>query len=201
MQRREVVRLLLGTAAIPLLPREVLALFQQAHAQLPSAPALRTLTPHQDAIVSTIAELIIPETETPGAKSVRVNEFIDLILSEWFDAEDKANFLTGIDGVDRQSHELYSKDFVDCTAVQQKQLLTAMDEELTEMRQADRHAMRLRGRRQMPADRSFFYAVKQLTLVGYFTSEEGAKQTLHYQVIPADHSACVPLAEAEEATK
>lgn len=200
MQRREVVRLLLGTAAIPLLPRDVLGLLQQLHDQLPVAPALKTLTPHQDTIVSTIAEWIIPQTETAGAKAVRVNEFIDLILSDWFDAEDKANFLAGIDGVDKQSRELYGKDFVDCSSLQQKQLLTAMDQELTEMRQADRQAKRLRGRKQMPADRSFFYAMKQLTLVGYFTSEEGAKQALHYQVVPADHTACAPL-EEEEAAK
>lgn len=200
MQRREVVRLLLGTAAIPILPRDVLGILQQVQDALPATPALKTLTPHQDAIVSTIAEWIIPQTDTPGAKAVRVNEFIDLIVSDWFDAEDKANFLAGIDGVDKQSRELYSKDFAECSSLQQKQLLTTMDEELTEMRQVDRHATRLRGRKQMPADRSFFYAMKQLTLVGYFTSEEGAKQALHYQVIPSQHVGCAPL-EEEEATK
>lgn len=201
MQRREVVRLLLGTAAIPLLPRDVLGLLQQAHDQLPAAPALKTLTPHQDATVATIAEWIIPQTDTPGAKAVRVNEFIDLIVTDWFDADDKARFLAGLDGVDQQSRELYGKDFADCSSLQQKQLLIAMDEELTEMRQADRQARRLRGRKQMPANRSFFHAMKQLTLVGYFTSEEGAKQALHYQVIPSQHTGCAPVAEEEEATK
>lgn len=200
MQRREAIRLLLGTAALPLLPREVFALFQQAHGDLPASPALKTLNPHQDATVTAIAEWIIPQTETPGAKAVRVNEFIDLILSEWFDDEDRGKFMAGLAEVDTESHNLYGKDFVDCTTVQQKQMLTALDEQLTEMRQAEVHAPG-RRRRVMSTDNSFFRAMKGLTLVGYFTSEDGAKQALHYEVIPSQHDACAPLQEAEEAAK
>jgi hypothetical protein len=200
MQRRTAIRLLLGTAALPLLPRDVFALLRQVHDALPTAPALKTLNPHQDATVTTIAELIVPQTETPGAKAVRVNEFIDLILSEWFDDEDRRKFLAGLADVDAQSHDLYGKDFVDCTTLQQKQLLTALDEQLTEMRQAEIHAPRRRPR-VMATDNSFFRAMKGLTLVGYFTSEEGAKQALHYEVIPSQHTQCVPLPEEEEAAK
>lgn len=199
MQRREVIRLLLGTAALPLLPREVFALLSQVHDQLPAAPALKTLNPHQDATVTTIAEWIIPQTETPGAKAVRVNEFIDLILTEWYDDEDRTKFLAGLTNVDTQCRDLFGRDFVDCSALQQKQFLTALDEELTETRQAEIHLSQ-RRRRVGPAHQTFFYAMKQLTLAGYFTSEEGAKQALHYEVIPSQHSACVPL-EEEEAAK
>jgi len=198
MQRREVIRLLLGTAALPLLPREVFALLSQVHRELPASAALKTLNPHQDATVTTIAELIIPQTDTPGAKAVRVNEFIDLILTEWYDDEDRASFLAGLANVDTQSRDLFGKDFVDCPAAQQKQLLTALDEELTEMRQSDVHAPH-RRRMTGPAHQSFFYAIKQLTLVGYFTSEEGAKQALHYEVIPSKHIQCAPLEEPEAA--
>jgi hypothetical protein len=198
MQRREVIRLLLGTAALPLLPREVFALLRQVHSELPAAPALKTLNPHQDATVTTMAEWIIPQTETPGAKAVRVNEFIDLILTEWYDDEDRASFLAGLANVDTQSRDLFGKDFVDCPATQQKQLLTALDEELTERRQSDVHSPH-RRRMTGPAHQSFFYAIKQLTLVGYFTSEEGAKQALHYEVIPSKHIQCAPIEEPEAA--
>ena len=109
MQRREVIRLLLGTAALPLLPREVFALLSQVHNELPATPALKTLNPHQDATVTTMAELIIPQTETPGAKAVRVNEFIDLILTEWCDDEDRTKFLAGLANVDTQSRDLFGK--------------------------------------------------------------------------------------------
>jgi len=200
MQRREVIRLLLGTAAIPLLPRAVLGLLRQVHDQLPAATALKTLTPHQDALVAAIAEWIIPQTDTPGAKAARVNEFIDLILTEWYDADDRSRFLAGLDDVDKQSRDFYGGDFLECSSPQQEQLLTTFDERLTESRQAEVHMSRRGRQRITPADRSFFYAMKQLTLVGYFTSEEGAKQALHYQVIPSRHEACAPL-EEEEAAK
>jgi hypothetical protein len=200
MQRRKAIRLLLGTAALPLLPRNVFALLRQVHEALPATPAFKTLNPHQDATVTTIAESIIPQTETPGAKAVRVNEFIDLILTDWFDDEDRAKFLAGLANVDTQCRDLFGKDFIDCSALQQKQMLTALDEELTEMRQADIHTWR-RRRHAVAADKSFFHAMKQLTLVGYFTSEEGAKQALHYEIIPSQHIQCAPLPEEEEAAK
>src|SRR6266550_1011344 len=198
MQRREVVRLLLGTAALPLLPKEVFALLSQARSEAPAIAAPRTLNPHQDATVTTITELIIPQTETPGAKAARVNEFIDLILTDWFEAEDRTKFLAGLADIDKASQEACGKDFVDCTPIQQKQLLTAFDEELTEMRQADIYSSH-RRRRNLMSDRSFFYALKQLTLVGYFTSEVGAKQALHYEVIPSKHIQCAPIEEPEAA--
>jgi hypothetical protein len=73
MQRRDALKLLAGAAALPLLPRDVFAFFRSVHEQLPSSMALQTLSPQQNAIVTAINEIIIPETETPGAKSVRVN--------------------------------------------------------------------------------------------------------------------------------
>ncbi|HUM03901.1 MAG TPA: gluconate 2-dehydrogenase subunit 3 family protein [Terriglobales bacterium] len=199
MQRREVIRLLFGTAALPLAPRDVLALLVQAHDQLPATPSLKTLKPHQDMTVAAIAEWIIPQTDTPGAKAARVNEFIDLILTEWCDEDDKEAFLTGLDNVDIQSRSLFGKNFVDCPPVQQMELLTILDEELTQMKQAEVGGSRRRRRHYGSVDRSFFHTIKQLTLVGYFTSEEGARQALHYEIIPSQHTGCAPLEEPEAA--
>ncbi len=200
MQRREVIRILFGTAALPLLSRDAFSLLRQVHDQLPATSALKTLNPHQDATVTTMAELIIPQTDTPGAKATRVNEFIDLILTEWFDEEERTKFLAGLTTLDTQSRDLFGKDFVDCAAVQQKQLLTALDEELTEVRQDEVNLPRRRRLEFDPYHRPFFFAMKQLTLVGYFTSEAGAKQALHYEIIPSHHVQCAPL-EKEEAAK
>src|ERR1700756_5255148 len=116
MHRREPLQLLAGAAALPLLSRDAFSLFHQVQDQLRAGSALKTLNPHQDATVTTMAELIIPQTETPGAKAVRVNEFIDLILTEWYDDEDRTKFLAGLANVDTQSRDLFGKDFVDCAA-------------------------------------------------------------------------------------
>src|SRR6202790_1260234 len=128
MQRRDALKFLAtGAVATPAAP-ELFAFFQEAHPA--SGYALRTLNPHQNATVILMSEMIIPETETPGAKGARVNEFIDVILTEWATEEDRNHFLEGLAGVDKQSNELYGKDFVDASAMQQLMLMRAMDEAL-----------------------------------------------------------------------
>jgi hypothetical protein len=170
-------------------------MFRAAHEQLPEQPVLRTLNPHQNAMVTTISEIIIPQTSTPGAKAARVNEFIDLILTEWYDEEEKAIFLTGLTEVDARTRDLFGKDFVDCGEKLQAEILRALDDEVAEARAEVRRG----STRRRPPERNFFFMIKQLTLVGYYTSEIGFEQELHGEIIPARHAACVPL--DEEATK
>lgn len=195
MQRREALRLLASAAALPLLSRKAFSMFQAVHEQLPQQPVLKTLNPHQNITVTTISELIIPQTNTPGAKEARVNEFIDLILSEWYDDEERATFFTGLTGVDTRARDLFGKDFVDCGEKSQLEILQALDDEL-----GAAPAERRRGSmRRLPPERNFFFMMKQLTLIGYYTSQVGFEQELHGEIIPARHAACVPL--EEEATK
>jgi hypothetical protein len=195
MQRREALRLLASAAALPLLSPKAFSMFQAVHDQLPEQPALKTLNPHQNAMVTTISELIIPQTNTPGAKAARVNEFIDLILSEWYDDEEKATFLTGLTDVDTRARGLFGKDFVGCGEKPQVEILQVLDDELGAAR-----AERRRGNmRRLPPERNFFFMMKQLTLIGYYTSQIGFEQELHGEIIPARHAGCVPL--EEEAAK
>src|SRR6267143_3394642 len=103
MQRREALRLLMAGGVLPALPTNLLAFFRGAHPA--SGYTLRTLNPHQNDTVVAMIDQIIPATETPGAKSARVNEFIDVILTDWADEEERKNFLDGLAGVDKQSNE------------------------------------------------------------------------------------------------
>ena len=103
-------------AVLPVFDSNILAMFQAA--QPKSGYAVRTLNPHQNATLIAMTDLIIPETDTPGAKAVRVNEFIDLILTEWAHEDERQKFLTGLEGVDKRSNVLFAKDFVDTTPAQ-----------------------------------------------------------------------------------
>jgi Gluconate 2-dehydrogenase subunit 3 len=194
MQRREALRLLASAAALPLLSRHAFSMFQAVHESLPEQAVLKTLNPHQDATVITISELIIPQTTTPGAKAARVNEFIDLILTEWYEEEEKATFMTGLAEIDTSARELFGKDFVECGEKSQVEILQALDDEVAASGPPDR-----RRRRSVPPEKNFFFMMKQLTLIGYYTSQIGFEQELHGEIIPARHAACVPL--KEEAAK
>jgi hypothetical protein len=192
MERRNVLKLLAGAAALPMLSRDVLAMFREAYQELPATTALKTLNPHQNATVTTIAEMIIPKTSTPGATDARVNEFIDLILTDWCATDEKAIFLDGLADVDVRSRKKFGSDFVDGTPQQQTELLKALDASLAASFKDVADPVR-RKRITKPPDKSFFFMMKQLTLVGYYTSEVGFEDELHEEIIPADHAACVPL--------
>jgi hypothetical protein len=191
MHRRQALRLLASAATLPLLSREAFSLFQAVHDQLPEKAALKTLNSHQNDTVTTIAELIIPQTNTPGAKAARVNEFIDLMVAEWYDDEEKSIFLDGLADVDVRTRGLYGKDFIQCDERQQTELLQALDDEVA----ADRSQTDIRRWRSRPPEKNFFFMMKQLTLVGYYTSQVGFEQELHGEIIPSRHAPCVPLEE------
>lgn len=193
MHRRQALRLLVSATTLPLLSREAFSLFQSVHEQLPEQTILKTLNPRQNATVTTIAELIIPQTNTPGARAARVNEFIDLILSEWYDDEERSTFLAGLADVDVRARDLWGKDFVECGEKQQVDILQALDDEMA-IRDED-----ARRRRNHPPEKNFFFMIKQLTLVGYYTSQIGFEQEVHGEIIPSRHAGCVPL--EEEAAK
>jgi hypothetical protein len=197
MQRRDALKFLAAGAMTPALTPQLFAFFQDAHPA--SGYALRTLNPHQNATVILMSEIIIPETDTPGAKGARVNEFIDVILTEWATEEDRGHFLEGLAGVDKQSNELFLKDLVDATPAQQLALMRALDETIAmgPPRPA-RHGntvpewdTQLRG--------NFFSVFKGITLHGYYTSEIGFTRELGLEIIPGAQHGCVPVAAEKKA--
>jgi gluconate 2-dehydrogenase gamma chain len=197
MQRRDVLKLLSSVAALSALPQEALALLAQANQVVAHHSGVRTLSPHQDATVTTIAELIIPETDTPGAKVAKVNEFIDLLLTEWYEPAATKQFLSGLSDVDARSKKQFSKDFVSCSADQQAQLLKALDAEAMDFA-AKQRATVTNGRRSplqqtTPPPSHFFYTMKKLTLTGYYTSQIGFSKELGRYIIPPEHSGCATV--------
>lgn len=143
---------------------------QQAHAHAADAAiALQDWTPRllsarQNEAVITLTELIIPETDTPGAKTVRVNRFIDTVLSE-AQAPERDAFLRGLAWMDDRSRALFSQDFVNATAAQQTELLTRLAKEGNPDAE-DRIGI------------EFFQAIKSMTINGYYTSEIGLRKEL-----------------------
>jgi hypothetical protein len=137
---------------------------------------------------------IIPATDTPGAKGARVNEFIDVILTEWADAEERKNFLDGLAGVDKQTNDLFGKNFVDSSPAQQVTLLRSMDESVALQRtRRMRHGNTIPEERDKQLRGEFFNVFKGITVHGYYTSETGFSQELNLQIIPGAQHGCVPL--------
>lgn len=191
MNRRDALRMLTAGAVLPALTPELFAFYQQAH---PSGSySFRTLNPHQNDTVVAMIDQIIPATDTPGAKGARVNEFIDVILTEWATEEERQNFLNGIAAVDKQSNALFSKNFADASPEQQLALLRATDDAaLGKPGEPEHHGdtvpepdVQLKG--------DFWPVFKRITLHGYYTSEIGFTQELKREIIPGAQHGCVAV--------
>ncbi|PYQ17094.1 MAG: transcriptional initiation protein Tat [Acidobacteria bacterium] len=178
LDRRQALRALafggVGALAAPSWAEKLAELARdhaEAHMQgLPAAAAEaavwkpKVFDPHQNDTVVTLSELIIPQTETPGARAARVNELIDLVLSD-AEERDRKEFLKGLAWMDARSQELFGTDFLSAAPEQQTALLTILASPRNKAFED-----------QVGID--FFKAIKALTITGYYTSEIGMKQEL-----------------------
>jgi len=114
---------------------------------------------HQNDTVIALTDLIIPATDTPGAKAAQVNRFIDLILGE-SPAEEQSRFLRGLAWLDRHARRAHGATFAACTRDQQTKLLESLDP-------AARPPAALRPGVQ------FFQEIKRRTVAGYYNSRIG----------------------------
>lgn len=179
MRRREAVQFLGASLVLQLIPRNAQAaieLGEQIHRRIGDVP-FRTLNPEQRRLVTQIAEMIIPETDTPGATSVKVPEFIDLILTEWATGEEKAAFLAGLSDIDVQAVAMGSARFVDLAGAKRGEFVTGLD-----------------AKRPAKAGAAHaFERIKALTVYGYFTSQTVQADVLKTQMFFNGYDGNVPF--------
>jgi gluconate 2-dehydrogenase gamma chain len=198
MDRREALRILALAPGVPLAPPGLLSLLREARASVGKQVPLRTLNPHQNATVEAVAEMIIPKTDTPGAADVGASQFVDLIVTEWYNDEERNRFLSGLADLDSRTQTACQKNFVDCAPGQREQALTALGEQMMQEAAAIRDSgYRYRGSTPAP-DTNFYYMLRELVLTAYYTSEAGATGELHFQIIPAEHHGCAPVESSEK---
>ena len=157
----------------------------------------RLLDAHQLETVAVLADLIIPATDTPGAREAKVHEFIDLLLADGPSAP-RVRFIQGLGWLDGYSLRVHKQPFVRCTPDQQKEILTTLSlftpgtgQTLNRAGTPDRAAepdrpvsppTRPGGPAAVPADPDlspgarFFTQVKSLTVDGYYTSPVGIRE-------------------------
>jgi len=185
IDRREALRraaLLLGGALSASTVAGVLA-GCEARRTPDGAWAPRALSSEQLDLVATIAEHILPETDTPGARAVGVHRFIDAMLADSFPDEERRQFLAGLSDVDARAQRSCGRAFLRCATLEQRAVLDQLDREAF-------------AATASPPDRlpvPFFRTMKELTLVGYYTSEVGATRELRHAPVPGRFEGCVPL--------
>ena len=135
------------------------------------------VSPQQEKLLSELADVIIPTTDTPGAKAAGAEQFIIRVIRDCHPMDEQKAFYTSLDQFAKDSKTAYGKDFV-ALGNDQK---VAMVKKLTE------------------TDKDFFKQMKNYTAVGYFTSEIGATQALEYLETPGRLEACIFMKPGQKA--
>jgi len=194
MDRRELLKLLTGIFGASLSAPVATAILAGCESPPEGTTFVpRTLSPDQLDLVASIAERVIPETDTPGARAARVHEFIDLILSDWYPEADRARFLSGLTELDQSFRLQNDISFADASPGEQTAFLEPLDAEAAMARRpaADQGV-------ESP-EPSWFATMKELTVVGYYTSEIGATQELRHQMIFSTYDGDIPYRPGDRA--
>ena len=165
MNRRDLIRLGVAASAVP-------ASTAQNAAPIPADAAAwkpAVFDDHQNETVSILAELIIPATDTPGARQAQVNRHLD----RWLDAspvEERTEFLEGLAWLDGFAIRRHQRPFRNCSAAEQSAILETLD---------------AGGDSAVETGSLFFRRAKRLTASIYYATEIGYRELNKGNRVPA----------------
>ena len=156
----------------------------------------KTFTAEDTALLDEAGEVIIPKTNTPGAKEAQVGAFMTVMVNDCYDAEDQETFHAGIGKLNDACEKMHKVSFMEATPEQRKALFTELDKEAKEYQakktdfdkdqngKAEEALAKGTTFEKSKMSNHYFVMLKQLTLLGFFTSKTGATQTLRHVAVP-----------------
>jgi len=160
VNRRDLLRAAGASAAVAFLPREAEAAWLRLIAGYRTADGL---TPEQRALVTAIADVIFPRTDTPSASDVGVTDWVNLIVAEYYADDVRTPFIDGLNAIDAQVRTSRGRPFAALDAAAQAEVVATLDNP------ADRRTIEARA----------YSRLKGLVVYGYFTSERVQREVLH----------------------
>ena len=148
-----------------------------------------TFTDEDIAFLNEVGETILPATSTPGAKAANVGAFITVMVNDCYEEKDQKIFHEGIAKLKDESEKKFNTSFMKATPEQRHEFLVALDKEqkdYTAGKKADDPA-------------HYFRMMKELTLLGYFTSEIGHTQARRHVPVPGRYDGCIPYKKGDKA--
>lgn len=136
------------------------------------------LSKEQMETIAAVVERILPKTDTPGALDAGVDQYVSLAVNKFYKAEDQKKFLDNLGKFDKYASDKYKKTFAKLTDENKDDVLKMMAEEW----------------KKNEKDPHIFKEMRDLTVSGYCTSEQGAKQLLKYDPIPGPYKGCIDRA-------
>lgn len=141
------------------------------------------------AYLDEIAETILPETKTPGAKAAQVGQFMTVMVSDCYDEKEQMIFREGMKKINDHSAAEFSKSYLKITPEQRHALLV----------QIDNGQKKYMKNKKEEEPVHYFRMMKELTLLGFFTSKPGCTQAKRYMPVPGKYIGCVPYKKGDKA--
>ena len=204
LTRREAIQrvsALLGGMAL-VCGDELFAAAFDAHAQTAAAAnGVGAFSAADVALLEDIADTILPETSTPGARAARTGAFMALMVTDVYTAPNQQAFTSGLRQLDEACRRAHGVSFTEASGAMRLALLEALDrEQKADMEARSRTPV---ARAPLPLAESndapvhYFRMMKELALLGYFTSEIGYTQAMRYVESPGRFDPCVPYKPGE----
>lgn len=165
----------------------------------------KDFTGDETKMITRMSDVIIPRTDTPGAVDAGVPAFIVMMMQECYPEKDQKEFHDGLAAFDKWCEDQHGDPFLDLSAQKQKTAVSALDQKILgkpslEAATGESHRPGLAGRKDPEVNNMNFYRkLKELTLLGFFTSKPGATETLRYIQTPGRFESCMPYQEGDKA--
>jgi hypothetical protein len=170
-----------------------------------------TFTEPDIAFLDEVAETIFPKTSTPGAKEAKVGQFMTVMVNDCYTEDDQKAFRDGIAAINTACDKMHGHDFMKASPEQRKAVLVSFEKEVNEHQEKRREFMKeqddLEKKAQANGDTNFkrktmsahyFTMMKQLTILGYFTSKEGRTGATRYEPVPGKYQGDVPYKKGDK---
>ncbi|MFD0939310.1 gluconate 2-dehydrogenase subunit 3 family protein [Pedobacter boryungensis] len=213
MDRREAVKSVAFLIGGALSATTIATLFDSCNE--PGKNSENLFTSDQEKLISEIADIIIPTTaKSPGAKAANVGPFISMMIKECYPEDAQKAFVKGLENIETRSKKDFGKSFLEISVKEREQLITKVRDETVAAQKVESDANEKAMKLEMDIERNkpekeranptavkdpqkttpqFFAIARDLTMLGYFTSEVGATQAYEYVQIPGRYDGCVDL--------
>jgi hypothetical protein len=165
-----------------------------------TAQGAGSFTTAEIALLDEVAETILPETATPGAKAARTGAFMALMVTAAYTERDRDVFRAGMQTLDAACRQAHGAGFLQASPAQRLSLLESLDREQQTVMEERANAPRSRAPAAEAAPDQpahYFRMMKELTLLGFFTSEIGCTKAMRYIETPGRFDPCVPHAPGD----
>jgi len=145
------------------------------------------------ALLTELAETIIPATDTPGAKEAGAVDYMLRLLEECTDTKTLNRFIDGLKDLESYTQNRFNRPFSECRDSEKQAVLNHFEE-----KSAQNHNLVEKVKNKFTGI-PFFKTLKSYTVQGYCISEKGASLGMRYIAVPGKYLSCIPMESNQKA--